>query len=122
MGKMGAMAHKVPCAIRSPSIADIAFAAGFLQGEGSFLGPKMSHNSTEHIAAPQIEVEPLARLQEIFGGTVGVRVKGRPVRYWRATGARARGVMMTIYTFMSPKRRAQIRRALGQPEAEGMNE
>jgi hypothetical protein len=72
----------------------------------------------------------LHRLQELFGGRVYPQktrpksISGGPIKdygdqwAWWIGGARARGFLMTIYTFLSPRRREQARVALGH-EARG---
>lgn len=99
-----------PKAARSATVKDIAWAAGFLEGEGSFVA---KHGKSQVVAAVQVQLEPLLRLQEIFGGAITARQPAvglgkQPLNYWRACGARARGVMMTVFSLMSPRRKGQI--------------
>jgi hypothetical protein len=68
----------------------------------------------------QKQREPLKRLVEIFGGSLRSYLAGRtkcgertPIWQWQVSGGRARGVMLTLYCLLSTRRRAQIRRALG---------
>jgi hypothetical protein len=102
-----------PPAIGSPSLVQIAWAAGFIEGEGTFAG-RSSYSRTEHVSAPQLQKEPLTRLVEYFGGSIHCRrtAKGKKYYNWQATGSRARGVMLAIFSFMSPRRRNQIKAAL----------
>ena len=103
------------CRATAPrTLRELAWAAGFLEGEGSFF---LVGNSTGSMAttAVQVEREPIDRLLALFGGSVRpVAAREHRSAHWRwsATGARARGVAMTIYPMMSAKRRAQIRGAL----------
>ncbi len=53
-------------AIRKPSIRDLEWAAGFLEGEGSFV----TTVTTQLVTAVQENPDPLIRLLEIFGGKV----------------------------------------------------
>jgi len=103
-----------PHATISPVAIDLAWAAGFLEGEGSFI-------RDGRIAAAQAGdqvPDPLIRLQQLFGGSITKReprsdVLGKQRQWvWTVCGPRARGVMMTIYTFMSSRRKMQIRSVL----------
>jgi hypothetical protein len=100
--------------IMSPSMLDIAWAAGIYEGEGSV------HNTGGFkVAVAQKDPWLLRRLAQLFGGRVRERKpdSGRlgsgTQHYWVVGGARARGVAYTFYSFLSPRRRAQIRAALG---------
>jgi len=91
---------------------DLYWAAGFLEGEGSFgLARK-----TVNISADQVQREPLERLQRIFGGPIyQCSPKGRQVQpyfKWNVYGPRAAGVAMTLFAIMSPRRQQQIVSAL----------
>ena len=104
-------------ATRSPKALDLAWAAGFLEGEGWFGRNTRYKTGSETVSAPQKQREPLDRLMAIFGGTLrsGSTNKSYPENIywnWRCHGVRARGVMMTMYQFMSPRRKEQIRTAL----------
>ena len=56
------------------SEVDFAWAAGFIDGEGSFTVQKTKYKDKEYlykrISAPQINREPLDRLSKILGGKV----------------------------------------------------
>jgi hypothetical protein len=96
-----------------PTIRNLERSAGFLEGEGYF----GRHNNSEVISASQINLEPLAFLQRLFGGTISAnprRQRKRLVSSWRISGARARGVMMTLYSLLSSTRQTQIKIALGR--------
>jgi len=89
--------------------ADIAWAAGFLEGEGSFSarrGPK--------VTACQVDLEPLERLRSLFGGVMFKRKtpKGTPAWVWAANGTRGAGVIFTVFPFLSQRRRSQAAAAL----------
>ena len=89
------------------SSIDIGWSAGFLEGEGSFC----SSTGSQRVQAGQVQRDPLARLQRLFGGSVSpLRANG--MHYWCLYGEKARSVMYTVFALMSPKRRAQIRSAL----------
>src|SRR3990167_10214199 len=62
-------------------------------------------------------MEPLERLQRLLGGrlySLHRTCREKPVDYgrWDLTGPAARGLMMTIFPLMSPKRKARIRECL----------
>ena len=101
----------------SPTICDLAWAAGFLEGEGSFA------SSTGSGGYPVIRIQagqtdepwPIHHLQKLFGGSVFRRAPykgGRPHSRWYVHQARARGVMMSLYFLLSPRRQNQIKQAL----------
>lgn len=98
-------------ACASPTVRDLEWAAGFIEGEGSF--PNMKH---PRVCVTQKNLEPLQRLVRLFGGRI-YSVKNRDWAIWQISGPRARGVMMTLYSLMSKRRRGQIRLMLqkGQP-------
>ncbi len=94
-------------ATRRPSIAEVGWAAGFIEGEGTF----SRHQSV--VNATQLNKEPVERLQQIFGGSVRpTYAGGRQYWRWGVCGGRARGVAMTVYAFLSAKRKAQARATL----------
>src|SRR6266550_2276465 len=85
------------CAMSRPSTLDIAWAAGFYEGEGTCNFATYS----QHVVVNQVEREPLDRLHRMFGGTVRpIRAHHRSLPSWRwsAHGPRARGIMLTLYT------------------------
>lgn len=94
-----------PKATKSPTIRDLERAAGFMEGEGSFSG-------NDRVAAFQVNREPLDRLVALFGGKITEVIRTSPSSsgwQWYTSGARARGVAMTLYLLLSEKRRAQIK-------------
>ena len=111
----------------SPTTADLAWAAGFLEGEGTFSPVTVTLKNGERkryarVAAYQTTDEPLNRLQRMFGGSIFRHTyaarglaKGyqrKPAATWTVNGARARGVMFTLWTFLSGRRQEQVRLAL----------
>lgn len=95
------------------STADIAWAAGIFEGEGSIVRTKNGPNSTiERIIVPQKDTWILHKLHSLFGGSVDGPYPSRPISMWRLNGARARGFAQTVFSFLSPRRRAQVRKAL----------
>ena len=99
----------------SPSILDLSWAAGFLEGEGSFK-TNGTKRPSQQVQAAQVQIEPLQRLQRFFGGKITfcrqARPEQQPIGKWGISGARARGVMLTLFSFMSPRRKGQILEAL----------
>lgn len=93
------------------SSIDLAWAAGFLEGEGSF-----GNSGCPAVTAAQVQKEPIDRLTALFGGSVKLRTtKGfstKPIWVWRVNTHRSVEVMMTLYVLMSPKRKGEIERAL----------
>lgn len=106
----------VPKAVVTPTIREIAWAAGFIEGEGGFKALGSAHSTV--VNADQVQREPLERLQHYFGGTIyekkwaSMGHARSPAFRWQICGARARGFMLTIYPFMSPKRKTQLVRSL----------
>ena len=126
-----------PKAKQKATISEIKWAAGFLEGEGSFT---WCGGNSQNVRASNKNKEPLQHLQNIFGGSIHFYEKiftntfsnynGRnwqnyttkchkkPIKIknfiwiWLASGSRARGIMMTVYSFMSDRRKQQIKKAL----------
>ncbi len=95
-----------------PTNMDIAWAAGIYEGEGSVAIPKHSPDSIQ-VHVGQKEEWLTYRLRNLFGGSVCHRtMNDQPFFEWQVSGARARGFLMTIYIFMSPRRQDQIGAAL----------
>ena len=96
---------------------DLGWAAGFLEGEGTFYS---GHGIG--VTAAQVQREPLERLQRLFGGKISRRLDHRkithhPCHKWYTSGFRAAAIMMTVYSLMSPKRQEKIYKALAQWKA-----
>lgn len=112
----------------APTTRELEWAAGFLDGEGTFgrTGRKgQIKGTTERICARQKDPELLHKLERLFGGNVrlvtyrtnsfvGTKYEslGRPIWSWEITGPAARGIMMTLFTLLSQRRRIQIKNAL----------
>ncbi len=96
----------------SISMRDLGWTAGFLEGEGSFtlsgLNPRTS--------ATQVELDPLNKLVDLFGGKIYGKKPGgfgkKPCHAWVLDGAHGIALMMTIYELMSSRRKEQIRRCV----------
>lgn len=105
--------RQTPKATVNPTTGDLKWAAGFLEGEGSFY--KNKSNGSTIVICFQVNSWPILRLQELFGGRVKRHVpsaKGREGLLWTCAGPRARGIMMTLFAFLSPRRQDQIKKAL----------
>lgn len=93
------------------ALSEIKWIAGFLEGEGSF-----QFRRGCSVSAAQVELFPLSKLQAILGGSIfGPKAYSnnrQPAWRWALHGRQAAGLMMTLYLYMSPKRRQQIKNAL----------
>jgi hypothetical protein len=94
---------------------DIAWAAGVYEGEGTV---RSRHKRTIEMSVAQKDVWLLERLRDLFGGTIyqsksqNSRGTKYTIAFWNLYGTRARGFLMTIYSFLSPRRRDKIREVL----------
>jgi hypothetical protein len=98
-------------AVSRPRVRDIAWAAGFYEGEGTC----NYVTGSQHVIVNQVEREPLERLQQMFGGTIRpikAHHHSKPSWRWGAHGPRACGVMLTLYGLLSKKRQHQIRQVM----------
>lgn len=107
-----------PRATLSPSSFDIAWAAGIFEGEGSCRFDQASKSVTATISQNGIWLPQ--RFVDLFGGSITERKERTRFRYsdrhfdWNSSGSRARSFLMTIYQFLSPRRKLQARMALEQ--------
>lgn len=95
-----------------PTIRDLEWAAGFIEGEGCF-STNCGRQGSEQVDVAQVQQEPLERLQRLFGGRISVmrqatKTRAAPLWHWRISGPRARGVSYTLYTLLSTRRKHQI--------------
>lgn len=97
----------------------LAWTAGFLEGEGSFVLTRPGRHSEcryPRIAAYQVQRWPLELLQERFGGHIYVRKRSRPNQavcsIWILDGKDACELMEKLSPLMSPRRQTQIRESL----------
>jgi len=95
--------------------AELAWVAGFLEGEGTF-----AFSRSAQVTAVQVQREPLDRLLQILGGTIQGPYENKkstrcqPFFRWCLYGAPAAGVMFTMFPWMSLKRRVQIKKAIAR--------
>ena len=109
-----------PPILNHPTIADLHWAAGFLEGEGSFHAYRLKGTGyvVIQVTATQAESpEPLLRLHSIFGGGITRNIPQRSPRHkkqerWILGGSKAAALMMTLFKLLSPRRQGQIRHAL----------
>jgi len=100
-----------------PTIRDIAW-AGIYEGEGCcYQRPKSINQTKVSIAQHKRNLWLLQRLKNLFGGTIYGPYKNQSRNiclyyHWQITGARARGFLMTMYTFLSPYRKSKIKEIL----------
>lgn len=124
-GRLGFSHPRVPIAKRAATIRDLEWIAGFCEGEATFgtATPLRNGTTSETVAVTQVDPIPLQRLVAVLGGRRAgpyqpAKTPGRehwkvqPFYRWAVSGARARGVMLTLYALLSPRRQAQIRHAL----------
>lgn len=114
--------HPVTGLVRSrsatehPTSFDLVWAAGIFEGEG-YCGYE-PRKSAIRAAVSQNGLWLPTKLQALFGGSIGQRKERHRFNYselhynWTINGSRARGFLMTIFQFLSPRRKLQIRKAL----------
>lgn len=98
--------------------ADIHWAAGFIDGEGSFC----KHGATVGVSAVQKDEWHVRKLESVFGGAVALYKRNNGESYWRWAmyGSNAAGIMMTLYALMSPRRQGRIAELLNWWKAKGL--
>lgn len=96
-------------AVESPSLCDLAWAAGVYEGEGHVRGRE---GDTIQVQIVQKDRWLLDRLVQLFGGAIYGPHGHSGCFNWYVSGVRARGFVLTIFTFLSPRRREQARQAL----------
>ena len=102
------------------STLDIAWAAGFIEGEGCF-GAPVNVRTGVSVSAAQVQREPLERLQRIFGGRIRFK-KARPPRQnhyvWWLPSLRSAEVTMTLFCLLSPRRKEQAAKLIAAWKAQ----
>lgn len=105
--------------ILTPDSHDIAWAAGIYEGEGS-----VAHTGRAvEVRVSQKDGWLLERLLMLFGGSIhphnarggyihGRQVMGTGSHQWMLGGGRGRAFLSAIYPWLSPRRKAQIDKAL----------
>ena len=91
----------------------IIWAAGFLEGDGCFTLVKGKYLC---VTVDQVNPEPITDLVRWFGGNLYHRArkntKKKEIYTWTLTRQDGAALMMTIYSFMSEKRKSQIKKCL----------
>ncbi len=97
-------------ATEHPTLKDIIWAAGLFEGEGYVGG---SGARTQQCGVGQKDRWVVDRFRAFFGGSIGERqMNGQPFYEWHISGARARGFLMTMFSFLSPRRQGQVQACL----------
>jgi len=93
-----------------PNATDLAWAAGFFDGEGC-IGIYKRHHAPESYAislsVAQVDPRPLRRFAEIVGGPVAPsRARGNQRPYWRwaLTNRRGADVLSVLYEYLVGKK------------------
>jgi hypothetical protein len=89
----------------------LAWAAGIFEGEGC-CGYTSRQKNCQEVIVVQKDTWVLEKMQELFGGTICARKAGSigtPSHRWKVSGPTARGFLMTIYSFLSPRRKEQVK-------------
>ena len=90
----------------SPTNMDLAWAAGIFEGEGYM---NKRGNTSQQCGVGQKDRWVVDKFKAMFGGSIGEReINGAPFYEWHISGARARGFLMTMFTFLSPRRQEQV--------------
>lgn len=89
-----------------PTRDDILFFAGFYDGEGSV---QASARNSCTMQLVQKDPELLFRARSLWGGSIHVNNRG--ISHWVLCGDRARVFLITIYPFLSSRRKKQIEAA-----------
>lgn len=95
-----------------PTLLDIAWAAGIYEGEGSCQGrPHKGSTHGDHVTVSQKDKWLLEKLKQLFGGSI--KKHTGDCYLWFLCGPRCRGFLMTIYPFLSPRRKLQAMKVIG---------
>lgn len=105
----------------SPSEAEIAFVAGFYEGEGSVTVKNSSRNKIPRMRIDNCNPEPLQRCADIFGGKVSGPYgpyKGgiNGVYIWERYGKNCLMFFDYIKPWLSERRKTQVENALKEYE------
>ena len=104
-----------------PSEAEIAWAAGFFEGEGSagvYIDYRRPHlPGSPRASLSQNDEGPVRRFQQIVGmGSVSLigpyPSRPKPVWFWQCTNRKDLPRLVTLMPWLSPRRRAQIQSVL----------
>ena len=97
-------------ATESPTLLQLAWAAGIFEGEGSCVPV---NKSSCQVNVSQKDRWVCDRMKALFGGSITERkMNGLPFYDWHIHSARARGFLMTMFSFLSPRRQGQVKACL----------
>ncbi len=93
--------------------ADIAWAAGFLEGEGCFFCGK---DNALRVVVTQKQKWPLEKMEEIFGGQILSIKKANGREYWQSQwfNSNAVPICQAVLPYLSPRRFGQVKYATGR--------
>lgn len=87
---------------------DLHWAAGFIDADGCF-----TKNKTIVVCADQKDMEPLLKLQQLFGGVVfPYKIKAGSYYRWYKYADEAAVIMSLLYPLMTERRKARIKELL----------
>lgn len=95
-------------------IKDIYWLAGFIEGEGCFQFHKKNH--APYITISQKDPQCLYDIKNIFGGSIhSYRDREENIYYkWTASTRLASGLMLTLYSLLSDRRKEKIKECITQ--------
>jgi hypothetical protein len=91
------------------NLTDVAWAAGFFDGEGSVMLSQRGSNGsffTLYATVGQVNKRPLLKLQQIFGGVVkhaSTTTAGNPFHVWRVAATKAGLVLEEMLPYIVDK-------------------
>jgi hypothetical protein len=108
--------HKVnPGPTKTPSEKEVAFAAGFYEGEGCAQHANKNRVNALQVIIGQKDPEILYRLREWFGGGIYQRTNSGAnkitLHVLMISGNRARAFLRQVWPYLSIRRKAQILKA-----------
>ena len=102
--------------VKSLDFFELGWIVGFLEGEGSFMLTKTAKYPAPLVVAVQVEIEPVLKLYNWFGGALNHRERKDPnhndIWRWQIYGQKAAFVMRLVEPYMTAKRQKAIARAL----------
>ena len=94
---------------KQPSMNDIHWAAGFVEGEAAITKRK-DYPGQPRLMINQKDIEPLQKCRDLFGGALKqYKYEHGDYWVWTLTGPRARGFLFTVYSLLSMRRKQQIK-------------
>jgi hypothetical protein len=102
---MGSLWRSTPRPQVLPTSEDVAWATGFLEGEGCF---SFSGGGTAQVSVVQNQKEPLEKLQRFFGGRIYEPYTTRRFYQWKVHGVLATRVMGLVYYGLSEDKKTDV--------------